>query len=196
MEDRNPAGIAVHSLVVKRPHIPHGPQGIPDTEADADFLHHAAEALRAGHPLGEANVLWAVVGLLESTAEALRVAAEPATSATDICLHCEQTRAALDLQPMTCTISPHGESCEDDDVFDAHRWSPWRDSELDHSGIRPEKYEAHRYTPVRLLPWVPCLDTIRGHEPASAAEVAIHMAPALGVCILCGAEPETLNKAA
>lgn len=198
MEDRSlTSTIAVHSLVVKRPHIPHGPQGIPDAEADADFLHHAAEALREGHPLEEPQVLWAVVGLLESAAEALSAATESPASADDVCLHCEQKRADIDAQQMTCVITEHGESCEADEEFEAHRFSAWTDAELDHhGGIRPERYNAHRYTPLRLLPWVPCLDTIRGHAPATAVEVSIHMAPALGVCVLCGAEPEHLDRAA
>lgn len=60
------------TVAVPRPHVPHGPRGVPELLADADYLDHAASNIRGGFAVGGQNVTNTVVKLLHDTATELR----------------------------------------------------------------------------------------------------------------------------
>lgn len=62
------------ALTIPRPHVPYGPVGIPEHEADADYLEHAASSLESHYEVGGSNVRATVVGILRDVATALRAA--------------------------------------------------------------------------------------------------------------------------
>ena len=62
------------SIEVLRPHVPYGPEGIPEALADADYLDHAANNIAGGYMVGGSNVKATVIKLLHDTATALRQA--------------------------------------------------------------------------------------------------------------------------
>lgn len=62
------------ALTIPRPHVPYGPVGIPECEADADYLDHAASNLEGRYEVGGSNVRATVIKLLRDTASALRAA--------------------------------------------------------------------------------------------------------------------------
>lgn len=62
------------TLTIPRPHVPYGPIGVPEHEADADYLDHAASNLEGRYEVGGSNVRATVVRLLRHTAAALRAA--------------------------------------------------------------------------------------------------------------------------
>jgi len=80
-----PQGEPSDALTIPRPHVPYGPVGIPEHEADADYLDHAAASLEGHYEVGGSNVRATVVKLLRDTAAALRAAsavtAEPSREA-------------------------------------------------------------------------------------------------------------------
>jgi hypothetical protein len=61
--------------LVSIPHVPHGPQGVAQDEADADYYRKAAENIRYhkvhGHAFAGSNVTEAVAKLCEAAADAL-----------------------------------------------------------------------------------------------------------------------------
>ena len=61
-------------LVVPVPHVPFGPQGVPELVADATYLDHAASNLAGKFEVGGSNVRATVVKLLRDAAFALRAA--------------------------------------------------------------------------------------------------------------------------
>lgn len=61
-------------VTIPRPHVPFGPQGVPEMLADADYLDSAARNIAGGYTVGGYNVTHTVIGLLHSTATALREA--------------------------------------------------------------------------------------------------------------------------
>lgn len=66
-------------LVVPRPHVPFGPQGVPELIADATYLDHAASNLEGKFEVGGSNVRATVVRLLRDVALALRAAHRTST---------------------------------------------------------------------------------------------------------------------
>ena len=62
------------ALMIPRPHVPFGPRGVPEHEADADYLDHAASNLEGRYGVGGSNVRATVVSLLRDVAAALRAA--------------------------------------------------------------------------------------------------------------------------
>lgn len=62
------------ALTIPRPHVPFGPNGVPEHEADAVYLDHAASNLEGKFEVGGSNVRATVVKLLRDTAAALRAA--------------------------------------------------------------------------------------------------------------------------
>lgn len=69
-----PQGEPSDALTIPRPHVPYGPVGIPEHEADADYLEHAASSLESRYEVGGSNVRATVVGILRDVATALRAA--------------------------------------------------------------------------------------------------------------------------
>ena len=67
-------------LTVPRPHVPHGPKGVPADQADADYLREAARTVEFSRCMGS-NLTATVVKLLNDCAAALtgRVSAEEVT---------------------------------------------------------------------------------------------------------------------
>lgn len=59
-------------VTIPRPHVPFGPDGVPERLADADYIQHAAWNIQKGYSVGGSNVTRTVVNLLHSVAEALR----------------------------------------------------------------------------------------------------------------------------
>ncbi|WP_291053685.1 hypothetical protein [Herbiconiux sp.] len=59
-------------LIIRAPHVPFGPKGVPQLIADADYLADAARNISAGHQAGGSNVTATVVGLLHDVARAMR----------------------------------------------------------------------------------------------------------------------------
>ena len=62
------------TVTIPAPHVPHGPKGIPEHEADADYLRHAAKNLRWAGVLGS-NLTETVAQMCEAAADALMDAA-------------------------------------------------------------------------------------------------------------------------
>jgi len=60
------------NIRIPRPHVPFGPHGVPEREADADYLDHAARNIAGGYAVGGYNVTATVIKLLHDTATALR----------------------------------------------------------------------------------------------------------------------------
>lgn len=69
-----PQGEPSDALTIPRPHVPFGPHGIPEREADAVYLDHAASNLEGNFEVGGSNVRATVVKLLRDTAAALSAA--------------------------------------------------------------------------------------------------------------------------
>ena len=61
-------------LVIPIPHVPFGPQGVPELVADATYLDHAASNLAGKFEVGGSNVRATVVKLLRDVAFALHAA--------------------------------------------------------------------------------------------------------------------------
>jgi hypothetical protein len=59
-------------ITIPRPHVPFGPEGVPERIADADYIQDAAWKIEKGYPVGGSNVTRTVVNLLHSVAESLR----------------------------------------------------------------------------------------------------------------------------
>lgn len=64
------------AVTIPRPHVPYGPVGIPEHEADAAYLEHAAGSLESHYEVGGSNVRATVVGILRDVATTLRAAGE------------------------------------------------------------------------------------------------------------------------
>lgn len=71
-----PQGEPTDMLAIPRPHVPFGPLSVPEHEADATYLDHAASSLEGHYEVGGSNVRATVVKLLRDTAAALRAAAK------------------------------------------------------------------------------------------------------------------------
>lgn len=88
----------IERLQIHRPHVPHGPVGVPDWKADADYLEHAAHNIAGGYSVGGHNVTATVINLLREVAHQLRVAGEAqerAHAAADALIaECEAEEAA------------------------------------------------------------------------------------------------------
>lgn len=69
-----PQGEPSDALTIPRPHVPYGPVGVPESEADANYLEHAAASLEGHYEVGGSNVRATVVKLLRDVAAALRAA--------------------------------------------------------------------------------------------------------------------------
>lgn len=68
MSDSIPALIAI-----PRPHVPFGPNGIPEATADADYLREAARHIEGGFPVGGSNLTATVLKLPRDAADALEL---------------------------------------------------------------------------------------------------------------------------
>ncbi|MDQ0726832.1 hypothetical protein [Microbacterium sp. W4I20] len=79
-----PQGEPSDALTIPRPHVPYGPVGIPEHEADADYLEHAASSLESHHEVGGSNVRATVVGILRDVATALRAAGDSREQSDDL----------------------------------------------------------------------------------------------------------------
>lgn len=69
-----PQGEPSGARTIPRPHVPYGPVGVPESEADANYLDHAAASLEGHYEVGGSNVRATVVKLLRDVAAALRAA--------------------------------------------------------------------------------------------------------------------------
>lgn len=58
------------TITIPAPHVPHGPVGIPQGEADAMYLRRAADRIRDARPFGS-NLTATVVKLLNDAAAAV-----------------------------------------------------------------------------------------------------------------------------
>lgn len=66
-----PGEAAGGSVTVPRPHVPHGPHGVPESQADADYLREAARKLETHYKPFGSNLRATVVQLIRDTADAL-----------------------------------------------------------------------------------------------------------------------------
>lgn len=66
-----PREIAGGSVMVPRPHVPHGPPGVPESQADADYLREAARKLETHYKPFGSNLRATVVQLIRDTADAV-----------------------------------------------------------------------------------------------------------------------------
>lgn len=73
-EHSEPQGEPSDAISIPRPHVPFGPEGVPEHEADADYLDHAAASLEGHYEVGGSNVRATVVKMLRDAASALRAA--------------------------------------------------------------------------------------------------------------------------
>lgn len=64
-------------IAIRAPHVPYGPVGVPQWQADADYIRSAARNIDQGREAGGHNVTATVVGLLHSVADALLAARLP-----------------------------------------------------------------------------------------------------------------------
>lgn len=80
-DGKHPAPSA--GITVPRPHVPFGPQGVPEMLADADYLDEAARRIRDGYAAGGYNVTTTVVNLLHNAATALRAQHRTSTDSTN-----------------------------------------------------------------------------------------------------------------
>jgi hypothetical protein len=69
-----------------------------------------------------------------------------------------------------------------------HRWAPWRDSELNRMGLKPEAFDRYRSTMESGIRYAPCDDTKRGHVYPTRRDVADFGLDA-SRCWGCGAKP-------
>ena len=58
-------------ITIPRPHVPHGPKGIPAEQADADYLREAARKLEEHYKPFGSNLRAAVVELVRDAADAV-----------------------------------------------------------------------------------------------------------------------------
>lgn len=58
-------------LVIPRPHVPYGPEGIPEVDADVDYLTKAAKDLEQHYKPFGSNLRATIVKLIRDTAKAL-----------------------------------------------------------------------------------------------------------------------------
>jgi hypothetical protein len=58
-------------IAIPVPHVPFGPEGVPEWRADANYLISAARNIHAGYEVGGSNVTATVVKLLNDVASAL-----------------------------------------------------------------------------------------------------------------------------
>lgn len=110
------------------------------------------------------------------------------------CLQCDDTRAALRDQGITmCAIEGGYEYREIEHEWPRHRWADWTGRELDRMGIAPEAYEKHRRTSALHMQWVGCVDTKRGHVPATKESDWHDYGCRTGQCVACGKIPDHTN---
>lgn len=86
------------------------------------------------------------------------------------CLICGTTEAEVigvrkrDGYTLGCGIETNTENGYDyDELSPRHRWAPWRDTELDRMGLKPEMFERYRSTIEGGIRYAPCEHTKRGH---------------------------------
>lgn len=63
-------------ITIPRPHVPFGPEGVPRHEADARYLHSAANHIEGGYKVGGRNLTATVIQLLRDSADALHPTTE------------------------------------------------------------------------------------------------------------------------
>lgn len=106
------------------------------------------------------------------------------------CLICGTTREEVDAvrrrhgYTLGCGIESNTEAGFDyEELSPRHRWSPWRDSDLDRAGIRPNAFSKYRTATHAEIQYAACEDTKQGHVQASD-ELGLGLEP--GQCFLCG----------
>lgn len=107
------------------------------------------------------------------------------------CLICGVTEAEVvavrnrERYTLGCGIESNTENgFEYDELSPRHRWAPWRDSELDRMGIKPDAFDRYRLTMVAGIQYAACADTKRGHVYVTEADPYF---PPVGTCWQCGA---------
>ena len=113
------------------------------------------------------------------------------------CLICGITEAEViatrnrDGYTLGCGIEHNTENGFDyDELSPRHRWAPWRDSELDRMGIKPDAYDRYRTIAEVGIRYAPCADTKRGHVYAAPDDEFGYPA---GRCYGCGRPKATGN---
>lgn len=61
----------VDAVTIPRPHVPYGPLGVPEWQADAHYLREAAKHIEGGYSVGGSNLTATVLKLLRDSADAL-----------------------------------------------------------------------------------------------------------------------------
>lgn len=106
------------------------------------------------------------------------------------CLICGVTEAEVvavrnrERYTLGCGIESNTENgFEYDELSPRHRWAPWRDSELDRMGIKPDAFDRYRLTMVAGIQYAACADTKPGHVYVTEADPYF---PPVGMCWKCG----------
>jgi len=108
------------------------------------------------------------------------------------CLHCEQTRAEIKANDTICGIEGGYETVELVEEWSRHRWADWSDKDLTRFGILPEAFERHRRTPITVMQYVACEDTVRGH--IAAGERLADLGFRADECVNCGHRPTVTTR--
>lgn len=93
------------SIIVPRPHVANGPQGVPADEADVAYLRKAAAALEGFYKPFGSTVRGTVVQLVGDAANAIEAQAGRDPWAGPV-LRCEAMIGDGDGRPTICTLPP------------------------------------------------------------------------------------------
>ncbi|AXC37964.1 hypothetical protein SEA_JACKO_106 [Microbacterium phage Jacko] len=106
-----PQGEPSDAISIPRPHVPFGPEGVPEHEADADYLDHAAASLEGHYEVGGSNVRATVVKMLRDAAAALRAASAVTTEPLIECPHWSPGKTTLRRGCTACAaVTEQGEN--------------------------------------------------------------------------------------
>lgn len=110
-------------------------------------------------------------------------------AATDRCLQCGETRAAIaqgrrESGAHYCVIIEGYYEPEVTAEWERHRFRPWGNTALKTAGIAKHAYAKYRTAMVDDLQWAACEDTIPGHAVMPDDEP--DFGTVAGQCIVCG----------
>lgn len=91
-------------ITIPAPHVPYGPEGVPEAKATADYLREAACTFRAKKPFGS-NLSVTVIKLLDDAAEALDPTPTPEPWAGHPVKWCEEHDSLTEAQDEICDRS-------------------------------------------------------------------------------------------